>query len=437
MRRMGACIVTACVVVSGCTSNPSTTGSQQVIERTAVALGGLDRLRTLKSIAMEGSGTNGNLGQDLTPEATGQTFTITGYRRVISFTANALRSEQTRTPAFPYFQGQDPQKQINGVDGDIGYNVSPPGVAVRVSEAVTRQRRTDMLHHPVAAVRAALEPGAQLAAARAEGPETVVDITTANGIHLVLGIDTSTHLPTRVSSPSYDPNLGDITLETQFTDYRDVSGMRLPYHVVTRTDRVVTADLTMSTVEVDGVIGDMAAPEDAVGSRPAPPTPQPVLDDMDVAPGVWLIAGQSHHSAVIELRDELLLVEAPQHEARTLAVIRRARELRPGKPVKRVVNTHHHFDHSAGLRAAVAEGLTVVTHAGNEAFVKDIIARAHSRNPDLLARQPKPLSIETAADAHDLDPPGGGRHEHRGTEARQVIGNESLVADASRFSNCP
>lgn len=401
MRRMGACVVTACLVVGGCGSNPGTT-AQQTVERAAVALGGLDRLRTLKSVAMEGSGTNGNLGQDLTPEATEQTFTVSGYRRIISFTANALRSEQTRTPAFPYFQGQDAQKQIMGVDGDIGYNVSPLGVAVRVSEAMTRQRRTEMLHHPVAVVRAALEPGAQLAAARTEGPETVVDVTTANGVRVALAIDTTTHLPTRVSSPSYDPNLGDVTLETQFTDYREVNGVRLPHHIVTKTDRFVTADLTMSAVEVDGVIGDMAAPEDAVGSRPAPSTPQPVLDDLEVAPGVWLIAGQSHHSAVVELPEELVLIEAPQHEARTLAVIRRARELRPGKPLKRVVNTHHHFDHSAGLRAAVAEGLTVVTHGGNEAFIKDIVSRAHSRNPDLLTRQPKPLTIETVADTHDL-----------------------------------
>lgn len=402
MRRMGACLVTACLAVGGCGSDLGTTGSQQAVERAAGALGSLDRLRTLKSVAMDGSGTNGNLGQDLTPEATGQTFTITGYRRIISFTANAMRTEQTRTPAFPYFQGQDAQKQMMGIDGDVGYNVSPLGVAVRVSEAVTRQRRTEMLHHPVAVVRAALEPGAQLSAARAEGPETVIDVTTANGIRVALAIDTTTHLPTRISSPSYDPNLGDITIETQFTDYRDVTGVRLPAHVVTKTDRFVTADLTMSAIEVDGVIGDMAAPEDAVGSRPAPSTPQPVLDDMEVAPGVWLIAGQSHHSAVIELPEELLLIEAPQHEARTLAVIRRARELRPRKPLRRVVNTHHHFDHSAGLRAAVAEGLTVLTHAGNEAFVKDLVARAHSRNPDLLARQPKPLTVETVTDTHDL-----------------------------------
>lgn len=436
MRGIRAWSVTACLAIGACGPNPLT-GAQAITEA-ATALGGRDRLRAVKSIAMEGGGTNGNLGQDLTPEATGQTFAITGYRRILSFSANALRTEQTRTPAFPHFQGQGAQKQLMGVDGDIGYNVSPLGVAVRVSEAIARQRRIEMLHHPVAVVRAALEPAAQLSTPRTEGSETLIDVTAANGIAVVVALEATTHRPTRVSSSWYDANLGDVTIETQFSDYRAVDGVMLPARIVTKTDRFVTADLTMTNLEVDSVIGDMAAPEDAVGSRPAPTAPQPVLDDMEVAPGVWLIAGQSHHSAVVELPEELLLIEAPQHEARTLAVIRRARELRPGKPLRRVVNTHHHFDHSAGLRAAVAEGLIVVTHAGNDAFVKEIIARAHSRDPDALARQPKPLTTEVVTDTLDL----GGRvvlfhvagSPHSSTMLMAYVPEHRLLIEADAFT---
>ena len=69
------------------------------------------------------------------------------------------------------------------------------------------------------------------------------------------------------------------------------------------------------------------------------------------------------------LADHLTLIEAPLSEARTLAVIARARELKPGTPLTQLVTTHHHFDHTAGLRAAIAEGLTIITHEGNRAFV--------------------------------------------------------------------
>ena len=124
---------------------------------------------------------------------------------------------------------------------------------------------------------------------------------------------------------------------------------------------------------------DLAAPA-TVASRRAP-SPQPVNVTVEEAsPGVWLLAGGSHHSALVEFSDHLLLVDAPQNDARTLAVIAKARELRPGKPLTHVVNSHHHFDHSGGIRAAVAEGLTVITHEGNARVHRgDRETAAHTR----------------------------------------------------------
>ena len=47
---------------------------------------------------------------------------------------------------------------------------------------------------------------------------------------------------------------------------------------------------------------------------------------------------------------------------------------------------------------AVSEGLTAVTHKGNEAFFKMAAGRAHTIAPDALAKNPKPLKIETVDD---------------------------------------
>ena len=92
------------------------------------------------------------------------------------------------------------------------------------------------------------------------------------------------------------------------------------------------------------------------------------------------------------------LIEAPQSEARTLAVIAKARELRPSKPLTHVVNTHHHFDHSAGIRAAVSEGLTIVTHQANAPYFLEAVKRSHSLQPDALANNSKPAKVETVGD---------------------------------------
>jgi glyoxylase-like metal-dependent hydrolase (beta-lactamase superfamily II) len=117
-----------------------------------------------------------------------------------------------------------------------------------------------------------------------------------------------------------------------------------------------------------------------------------------IAPGVWLLAGQSHHSLLIELSKELLLVDAPQSEARTMAVIAKARELRPGKPLTKVITTHHHFDHTAGIRAAIAEGLTIVTHSGNKGFFEEMARRPHTIVVDALAKNARPVAVETVDD---------------------------------------
>ena len=90
-----------------------------------------------------------------------------------------------------------------------------------------------------------------------------------------------------------------------------------------------------------------------------------------------------------------MLIEAPQNDTRTLAVIAKARELRPDKPLTHVVDTHHHFDHSGGIRAAVSEGLAVIDAQGERRVsTRKPIGRAHTIVPDALAKNPKPLKVE-------------------------------------------
>jgi glyoxylase-like metal-dependent hydrolase (beta-lactamase superfamily II) len=378
--------------MAACTPAPP---EQQTINDAANALGGRDRILAVKTLVLEGTGTNGNLGQDMTPEATGATFQLADYRRAIDVAGKRVRIEQTRTPNFAYFQGQQPQKQVLGLDGQVGYNVAANGTATRVADSAARDRRFDMYHHPLTIVRAALDPGATLANPRTTGNERAVDITTADGLNLTLAIDTQTKLPTRVVSMTDNLNLGDVAIETSFSDYQEAGGLKLPARLTTKTDRVTTVDLRLSKQSVDADAGDLAAPAAASSAAPITGPPPPNVAATELAKGVWMLAGQSHNSVLVEFKDHLTLIEAPQNDVRTLAVIAKARELRPGKPLTTLVNSHHHFDHSGGVRAAISEGLTVVTHAKNKAFYEEAATRAHTIAPDALARNPKPLKIET------------------------------------------
>ena len=142
---------------------------------------------------------------------------------------------------------------------------------------------------------------------------------------------------------------------------------------------------------------DLAAPE-AVASA-AVPQPTATVTVEELGKGLWYLTGQSHHSVLVEFSDHTELIEVPQNETRTLAVIAKARLLRPDKPLTKVVVTHHHFDHTGGIRAATSEGLILVTHERNQELFEDLLQRRHSIVPDALANNPRPPQIETVGDA--------------------------------------
>src|SRR5213078_1010887 len=117
---------------------------RQIVDDAAAALGGRDRILAVKTLVIEGDGMNGNLGQDMTMDATSQAFQLSGYKRAIDVAGGRQRIEQTRTPNFAYFQGQQPQKQVLGIDGDVGYTVAPNGTATRIANAAARDRRGEV-----------------------------------------------------------------------------------------------------------------------------------------------------------------------------------------------------------------------------------------------------------------------------------------------------
>jgi glyoxylase-like metal-dependent hydrolase (beta-lactamase superfamily II) len=93
-----------------------------------------------------------------------------------------------------------------------------------------------------------------------------------------------------------------------------------------------------------------------------------------------------------------MLLEAGQSEARALAYIAEAKKLVPNKPIRYVVNTHPHADHTGGLPAMVAEGATIVTQRNNEVFFERALNTPRTLLADTLAKAPKKAKVESFSD---------------------------------------
>lgn len=365
-----------------------------LVERVAHAMGGTKQVLAVKTIMLRGSGENYNLGQNVTPESELPLYTVTSYVRVLDFKNARWRQDQTREPKFAT-SNTSPQRQRIGYDR-VAYDITSDTSMRRLGPRPTLDRRAEILYHPVGFVQAALRRGAKIDEEAVRGANRRVRLD-LDGERYTMTVDGRTNLPLSIERTIANSTLGDVVLSNEFPTWYEAGDVRVPLQIVQRLDRKWRLnDIRFDGVRINGDIIDITAPESA---RNADLVPTPVNVTVDsIAQGVWLLAGGSHNSVAIEMKDHLLLVEAPQSDERTLAVIQKARALRPGKPLRAVINTHHHFDHSTGIRAAMSEGLTVITHAGNRGFFDDLAHRRFTILPDAFAKTPKPPTIETVSD---------------------------------------
>lgn len=370
------------------------------IDAAAAALGA-DKIRSLQ---FTGSGASFTVGQPYEGGGPWPRLDVKSYTATIDYDAGRMRLEIVRTvpspvpPGIAPFQGE--QRQVQALSGNYGWNVPQPSGAAAppapapASEAVVADRKLLMLSTPHGFLKAA---AANNATTRRAGGGTDVTFT-VEGKHRVSGrLDGRGRLE-RVQTWVDNPVLGDMLVETVYSGYKDFGGVTFPSRIVQSQGGHPALDLTISAVRANPSL-DLAVPESVAKPASPPAALAPIqVAAQQVAPGVHYLTGGSHHSVAIEMRDHVVVVEGPQSEARSVAVIAKTKEIVAGKPIRYVVNTHVHFDHSGGLRPFVHEGATVVTHASNRAFYEKAWAAPRTINPDLLSKSKKRATFQTVGE---------------------------------------
>ena len=380
-------------LLAACASAPPS--AADVLARSSTAMGAAQ----LKSLRYAGEGSGQTFGQAYVTTGAWPKVTYHSITRTIDYDAGAMRDEIVLSRAEPNGGGGYPisgqQRNDQFVSGEIAWNVAGGNPAPGPRFTADRMHQLWITPHGV--LKTAQRNSATVV--RGDDGANVVSFTQPGRFKAAVTINGEGFV-TQVASIFPDPVLGDTTAVTAYSDYKDFGGVKFPTRIRQSVGGFPVLDMTVKEVQPNAATTALAVPDAArnQGER--------VTTDK-VADGVWFVAGGSHNSVAIEMADHLVLVETPLNDARTMAVIDAVRALAPGKPIRYAVNSHQHFDHSGGVRAAVAEGATIVTQAANVPYFERVLAQQNTVRPDRLAMSPKPARL-------------------------QAVGDKAVLADASR-----
>jgi glyoxylase-like metal-dependent hydrolase (beta-lactamase superfamily II) len=352
----------------------STTGALQdsstVLNDAARTLG----VANLKTVQYSGTGFVFAFAQNFRPDAPYPKFHAT-YSRAIDFERGLAREEIVRT------QFENPPR---GGGGQPLYS-DARGVATVTANSGWGGGALALTPHGF--VKAAMATRPNMSVTRIDGKAVTMVSILVRDQYTVNGYINPQGLVEKIDTWTPNPVLGDALIETTFSNYRDFGGVQFPTRIVQRQGGFPVLELSVADVRPNGAVTIQA---------PAAGAPQQARASSErIADGVWYLAGTPDpNSQLVEFRDFTVLIESSVTEARALANIAEAKRIVPNKPVRYHVNSHHHGDHAAGLRAFVAEGSTIVTHEMNRRFYEQVVLKApRTLAPDTLTRNPKPATF--------------------------------------------
>lgn len=403
------------------------------IDQAVQALGGAEAIQGMTSTKATAAGNRAVRGESLSPADPPAVLPPFTYTAQVDLEGDRTRIEWDRGMPPPFFA---PIVYTEIVVGDAGYidgvdgAFSPPMQPMHSNRIVAVNKQQALFSPHVLLRRALAEPDAvaELEDADYDGkPHHVVSFD-MDPYPISIFIDAETGIPSKVETLEDDPVYGDLLIEVKLTDYQDVGGVMIPHQIDMSANGGMLHSETRSEVAVNEALSDdlfmiPAGQETPVSAEAATLgdnraqwyqlwhsvglnfdahyTSPAMLTEIGAGTDVYHVTGGTHHSLVVEMSDFVVVVEAPVDELRSKAVIGAIEAQFPGKPITQVINTHHHIDHSGGLRTFVAAGAAVVTGEANMAFYDMIFDAPHTVVPDDLQLMPvAPVLTPVSAAPH-------------------------------------
>jgi hypothetical protein len=412
------CVLIGLLALAAGTASAQAVDARKALEASAKAMGATN----LKTIQYSAAGWYSNIGQTYGLAEDWPHYEVSDYTRVIDFDAKWSREDYTRKQGKYPLLGRTPmpeQHVTSILSGNYAWDMNgdvPVPLTRLYLDGVPFNdlRQLEIVLNPFGFLKAALAAtDATAISLPIVGPSDfglsqngrkVTIVTFTMGKYKVNGTINDKNLVELVDTWYPNPVYGDMDYETRLTKYRDFGGVMFPgqIHVHQGDPRLNPAhnyyELEVTDVKANVPVNPMPVP-DVVRTATAAPVK---VESQKLADGVWMLGGGTHNSLLVEFSDFVAVVEAPQNEARSLAVIAEVNRLVPNKQIRYLVNTHHHMDHAGGLRTYLSQGTTIVTHESNKQYYLDIMFYPAPRElqPDrmavfspmyMISRRPAPI----------------------------------------------
>lgn len=367
-----------------------TPAPRDLVARAVTAMGGEAAVRGIRNYTVSFYQTSFGLGQEETPQSPPRATIVTGTQTTDFAGSRQVSVTEARNPA-----GQiNKQRRITiGGIGMVENNGAQAPDGPGAVAGVERYWRRSIERLLITALDnpASLSP----LPARTWRGESVRGVRYLNGPDTVeVYFDGRSALPVLTDVLTDDPILGDRRTVTAFTRWQNAGGTMYARQYDTEVNGRLQTHTILTALEVNGPLADsLFVIPDTIKAKaqPSSPTPPPITVSLvELAPNVWRAEGGSHHSLIVDQGTRLVLIEAPLSALRMEAVLDTLRSRFPGKAVGVAINTHHHWDHSSGLRTVLAANVPIVTHARNVSLVRSIGSARKTVRPDALSRSGKP-----------------------------------------------
>ena len=200
-----------------------------------------------------------------------------------------------------------------------------------------------------------------------------------------------------------DNIMGDMHILATYTGWKDFGGVMAPSKIVQTRGGwpFFEVNVTAAKANPPDVATLVPAPAGGRGGGGGGGVSTPlVVTSEKLGDGLYrLTTGPgSYDSVIVEFKDYVMMLEAGQSVARGVAYIAETKKLIPNKPIRYVMDTHPHSDHTGGLPVLVAEGATIITQENNKVFLERALNTPRTLLDDVLAKNPKKAKIEAVSE---------------------------------------